>query len=185
MGSCYQFETQTTLEHGYCVLAAYLKLRSNTIENQKYVPDWFIKHFVFIQSQQLSIADVSTYLIYHDCAKFLVYQKDFEGNSHFPGHAKASEALWQTLFGKSIISDLIGRDMDMHLLKPSDISKYDRPDLVPTLLLCALSELHANAAMFGGFESVSFKIKLKAITRLGNAFFRLSPTIFSKGDNNV
>jgi hypothetical protein len=62
--------------------------------------------------------------------------------------------------------------MDMHLMKPSEIGSYDRPDLIPTLLLAALSEIHANSTMFGGMDSTSFKIKWKALNRLGNAYLR-------------
>lgn len=36
-----------------------------------------------------------------------------------------------------------------------------------TLLVTALAELHSNAAMFGGIESTSFKIKWKKLDKLG------------------
>jgi hypothetical protein len=38
-----------------------------------------------------------------------------------------------------------------------------------TLLLAGLAEIHANAEMFNGFDSPSFKIKYKQIDRRGRA----------------
>lgn len=57
--------------------------------------------------------------------------------------------------------------MDLHLLKPSTIETFTRYDLAPPLLLTALSELHANAEMFGGIESTSFHIKWKTLSKTG------------------
>jgi len=178
MNSCYQFKDQTTLEHGFAVHHAYLALISKRTEAP--VPSWFVENFEWLLSQQVDEITLKYYLVYHDCAKFKTLSVDPDGNQHFEGHALASKHLWEELFGPSLVSELIGRDMDMHLLKPSLINTYDRPDLMPTLLVCALAELHANAAMFGGFDSTSFKIKFKALTRLGNTFIKTT----LKGEKN-
>lgn len=95
---------------------------------------------------------------------------DEEGRQHFPDHARISASIWRVHGGDEQIAEFIARDMDMHLLKPSEAATYDRVDLVPALLLTALAELHANAEMFGGIESTSFKIKFKALNKLGKAF---------------
>lgn len=170
MNTCYQFQEQTTLEHGYAVYDAYLRLMKEQGNEPK--PEWLKENFNWFASKQLCPEILKYYLIYHDCAKFKTISIDSAGNQHFLDHAQASKQLWEELFGESMVSELIGRDMDMHLLKPSLISSYDRPDLMPTLLVCALAELHANAAMFGGFDSISFKIKFKALSRLGNTFIK-------------
>jgi hypothetical protein len=58
-------------------------------------------------------------------------------------------------------------DMDVHLLKAEDIPEFAGRPQAAALLLTALAEIHANAAMFGGTESTSFKIKLKHLERRG------------------
>lgn len=50
-----------------------------------------------------------------------------------------------------------------------------------SLLLTALAEIHANAEMFGGIESQSFKSKYKQLDRRGN---KLCKKLFSRPDNN-
>ncbi len=66
------------------------------------------------------------------------------------------------------IGNLIGLDMIMHTETKDEIlarglSKQD----IFTLLITALAECHANADMFGGMDSTSFKIKWKKIDKLG------------------
>lgn len=41
-----------------------------------------------------------------------------------------------------------------------------------SLLITGLSEIHANASMFGGIESTSFKIKYKQIDSRGKAILK-------------
>jgi hypothetical protein len=41
-----------------------------------------------------------------------------------------------------------------------------------SLYLTAVAEVHANAPMFGGFESTSFKSKMKHLDRRGKALLR-------------
>jgi len=110
------------------------------------------------------------YMIYHDCGKPYCVCTDEEGKRHFPDHARVSSSIWRESGGNEDACVLMERDMDMHLMKPSAIQFYDRPDLIPTLLISALCEIHANAQMFGGIESTSFKIKWKNLERLGKKF---------------
>ena len=42
-----------------------------------------------------------------------------------------------------------------------------------SLLLAGLAEIHSNAEMFGGLDSVSFKIKWKQINKRGKAICKL------------
>jgi hypothetical protein len=110
------------------------------------------------------------YHVYHDLGKPYCRTVDEDGRQHFPDHARISASIWRASGGDPLIGDLIERDMDMHTLKPAQAAEYSRMDLVPALLLTALAELHANAEMFGGIESTSFKIKWKALNKLGRTF---------------
>ena len=121
----------------------------------------------FIQGDLKDINIVKKYQIYHDCGKPYCLVIDDLGKRHFPEHAKVSESIWIQLFGKSTISNLIGMDMDIHLLKSDQTEEFlNRPEAA-TLLLTGLAEIHSNAIMFGGIDSTSFKIKWKKINKIG------------------
>jgi hypothetical protein len=51
--------------------------------------------------------------------------------------------------------------MDFHVLKAKDIEDFSNTKYSISLILSALAEIHSNAKMFGGIDSVSFKIKWK------------------------
>ena len=102
-----------------------------------------------------------------NCGKPLCLVIDDEGRRHFPGHAEASRKAWLETGGDRAVGDLIGMDMDAHLLKADDLEDFAARPQAASLLLTALAEIHANAAMFGGIESTSFKIKWKHIDKRG------------------
>src|SRR3546814_11232276 len=83
----------------------------------------------------------------------------------FPDHAAISEAAWLAAGGDPEIGDLIGMDMDVHLLKGDDVESFSKRPQARALLITALSEVHANASMFGGIESTRFKIKWKHLDK--------------------
>jgi hypothetical protein len=87
-----------------------------------------------------------------------------------------SRQVWLEHGGSAEVADLIGMDMDVHLLKAEDIPEFVARPQAAALLLTALAEIHANAAMFGGTESTSFKIKLKHIERRGKQIIQLMQT---------
>ena len=58
-------------------------------------------------------------------------------------------------------------DMDAHLLKSDGVAEFAARPQATALLLTALAEVHSNAAMFGGADSDSFKIKAKHLDRRG------------------
>jgi hypothetical protein len=68
---------------------------------------------------------------------------------------------------------LMGMDMDIHLLKGDDIEAFAARKEAAALLLAGLSEIHANAQMFGGIESTSFKMKWKHIDRRGKQIAKI------------
>lgn len=45
--------------------------------------------------------------------------------------------------------------------------------MAKTNLIAGLSEIHANASMFGGIDSTSFKIKWKQISKRGKKILAL------------
>lgn len=166
MTACQQSSGQTILQHGEAVAQKYRDLMEGNTTGWK-LPDWFIKHGAEL-FKLTPIADVmEQYHIYHDCAKGDCLRIDEDGKRHFSNHAMMSAALWLSHGGDSLIGKLIEHDMDMHLLKPADVDAYKHLSLVPALLLTALSEIHANAEMFGGIDSTSFKIKFKQLSKTG------------------
>lgn len=170
MSSCTQSKGQTIVQHGEAVSARYKDLIGERKMEWK-LPDWFDLDFLLPLCPSKEVME--QYHIYHDCGKPFCRTIDEEGRQHFPDHARVSASIWRVHGGDPYIAELIQRDMDMHLLKPADAATYTRLDLAPALLLTALSELHANAEMFGGIESTSFKIKWKALNKLGKAFIQL------------
>lgn len=131
------------------------------------LPSWFSENREFLLGRLPNLDILETYHVYHDCGKPYCRTIDADGKQHFPDHARISAAIWRTIGGSAAVAELIEHDMDMHLLKPADAASYQRLDLAPALLLTALAELHSNAAMFGGLESTSFKIKFKCLSKIG------------------
>lgn len=164
MSNCSQSQGQTILQHGEAVAARYKDLIGKQ-EMEWRLPDWFDLDFLVPLIPPGEIME--QYHIYHDCGKPYCRTVDEEGKQHFPDHAKISSSIWRVHGGSEQIAELILRDMDMHLMKAAQAAEYDRLDLAPALLLTALSELHANAEMFGGIESTSFKIKFKSLNKVG------------------
>jgi len=164
MSSCCQTPGQTILQHGEAVSDRFKDLIGERRLEWR-LPDWFDLDYLLPLCPSLEVME--QYHIYHDCGKPFCRTVDAEGRQHFPDHARISASIWRVNGGDQVIARLIEHDMDMHTLKPSETDEYKHLDLVPALLLTALSELHANASMFGGLESTSFKIKWKALNKVG------------------
>lgn len=167
MESCRQSQHQTILQHGEAVASKFKDLISGRTEGWR-LPTWFIENEALLKDRLPSLDLLETYHIYHDCGKPYCRTIDADGKQHFPDHARISAAIWRALGGDQFIGRLIEHDMDMHIMKPADAASYKHLDLAPALLLTALAELHANADMFGGIESTSFKIKWKCLSKIGS-----------------
>ena len=115
---------------------------------------------------------MAEYHVFHDCAKLQVLRIDADGRQHFPDHAIVSARAWTNAGGCTEVGDLIAMDMDVHLLKGEEVEAFSHRPEARALLLTALSEVHANASMFGGLESVSFKSKWKHVDRRGRAILK-------------
>ena len=180
MMTCEQTKGQTILEHGQAVARAY-----KDIFIEKNLDNWYLPPIISEKADHLrALAPANdileAYHVFHDCGKSSCITIDDEGKRHFPNHAMISAKEWLVAGGDPLIGRLIEHDMDMHTLKPAQASSYAHLDLAPALLLTAWAEINANSKMFGGYESTSFKIKAKSLTKLTKAFLPL--ILNSKGN---
>lgn len=155
-------------EHGSLVAARFRDLMNPTPNMVWRLPDWFTENADWIREQLAPDFDtIITYQQWHDCGKPYCRTTDDDGKIHYPNHAQVSADIWRKLGGDPLIGDLIERDMDCHLLRPADACDFAAKPHALILLVTALCELHANASMFGGISSDSFKIKFKRLDRCG------------------
>jgi hypothetical protein len=176
MIACEQTAGMSVLRHGELVrdhfqyLIAHLREQA-PLEGEWRLPEWI--HDPRILAGLMPDDIIKTYALYHDCGKPSVRVVDEEGRQHFPGHAAASERVWREIGGDEQVARLIGMDMDIHTIKDVDVEAFAARPEAATLMLVGLSEIHANASMFGGVESVSFKMKWKQIDKRGRAILKL------------
>lgn len=170
MKDCQQTPGVSVLKHGVLVRRAYLTLLA-VCRGEKPLPQgWRIPGWAShakILERQAPDRQAVFYQVYHDCGKPFVRHVDAEGRQHFPGHALASGRIWRAIGGDVGVAHLMEMDMDAHLLKADGIEEFAKRVQAPTLLLTALAEVHANAEMFGGLTSDSFKIKAKHLEKRG------------------
>lgn len=183
MMDCEQTKNQDVLQHGRSVREHYFALLDHlngvedlsTTENWR-LPSWLESHSEAIRASLPSRYVMDRYLTLHDCGKPAVREVDTDGRVHFPNHAESSEKVYRETFGSDADSDveyLIAHDMDVHMLKAAGVQEFSKHPLAMAQVLAALSEVTANAAMFGGVHSVSFKIKYKQIDQRGKALTAL------------
>ena len=167
MVTCYQTQGQNMLEHGLAVWQFTQKLLNRDTHDMR-LPDWYANHEKEILSNLHDIETIRLYNIYHDNGKHLCRTIDADGKVHYPNHAEVSKQNWLAHGGDELVGHLIGLDMMMHTENKEEIAKRNLPikDLW-TLWITAMAEIHANAQMFGGIESTSFKIKFKKLDKIG------------------
>jgi peptidyl-tRNA hydrolase len=175
MRSCEQTPGLTVLRHGEMVRDHYRDLMDHLrygspLRGEWRLPDW-IRDPLLLEGLP-SDGVMAEYHVFHDCGKPLCRTVDTDGRQHFPGHAAASEKAWLDAGGDPEVGDLIGMDMDVHLLKDEGVAEFSLRPQALALLLTALSEVHANASMFGGIESTGFKIKAKHVAKRGRAILK-------------
>ena len=175
MENCEQSPGTSVLDHGKSVWCFYKDLISHLRDKTQLEYEWRLPEWVYdpillnCPYDELTIKD---YLIFHDCGKPYCRTVDDEGRHHFPDHAQVSKKTWLSVDGNSKVAQLIGMDMDIHLLKGDEVCAFAKREEATSLLLSGLSEIHSNASMFGGIESTSFKIKRKQINRRGKAILK-------------
>ena len=126
--------------------------------NLRYADDTFKKIFI---EHSIDLKTIQTYCLYHDCGKPFCYD-----NGHFPNHAKVSYDTWMKYVGDEDVGRLILHDMDLHEMTCAELDKVDiKKHEWLILIIVGLSAIHSNAEMFGGTDSVNFKIKFKKFNK--------------------
>lgn len=177
MKSCEQTKGMNVLEHGLMVRDYFHDLYFYLCEdtNLRYewkIPNWVVENKQFILNELCDNKTMQGYMVMHDCGKPYCRTVDEEGRQHFQDHANVSYEVYRKLYPeKTTIAELIKKDMIVHCLKGEDVAEFSRDPLATSLLISALCEIHANASMFGGIESTSFKIKWKQIDKRGRQVF--------------
>lgn len=116
---------------------------------------------------------LENYTVFHDCSKPFCRILDEDGKQHFPNHSEISAQIWKKYGGNEQEAELMRLDMEIHKLKADSLKEFAaRPEAI-SLLLTGLSEVHSNAIMFGGLDSVSFKIKWKQVEKRGKGICEL------------
>lgn len=177
MIDCPQTKNMNVFEHGVLVHEYFLDLYENlkndkSLEKQWRLPSWYEDNKEFLLNGLLDFKILKTYQLYHDCGKPFCRVVDEDGKQHFPNHAFVSADVWYQITQDKEVSELMRMDMDIHLLKADSVEDFSTRKEAISLLLTGLSEIHANASMFGGIESTSFKIKAKQIEKRGKAIIK-------------
>jgi hypothetical protein len=169
-----QMKGLSVYEHGELVKQHFESLEQS-LKNESSGPEWrmpkcLLEHKAALLCNLHDKETVGLYTLYHDCGKPYCLQVDEQGKRHFPNHADASCYIWNLLSDNQLVGRLIQDDMVLHTCSSEELAAklaiWQIQDAC-TLLFAAVSEIHANATMFGGIESVSFKMKFKQLERRG------------------
>lgn len=193
MMACEQTKGQSVLDHGDSVndhmkdLVSHLA-NGTDLQFAWRVPAWLADDKEFILSNLHEEEIRIGYAVLHDCGKPFCREVDAEGKVHFPDHAAVSERTFMETYRGldpdcKTIANLIGWDMLLHTESSEGVERHCR-DIWSiqdafTLLLTSLAEVHSNAELFGGIETVSFKSKWKQIDRRGKQILK-----FYKGEKS-
>ena len=187
MIACFQFKTMNILQHGQSVHNKYLLLLNELYNIKTPLHDFLPKifknesHCNWLKSKQLPIDIMQIYHWYHDCGKPDCLTVDENGKQHFPNHAAVSTEKFiihsSHISNYKIIAELISKDMAFHTYSGDELINLCKHEYAASLYLTALAEVYSNAEMFGGYDSVSFKIKVKKLERAGNKLIALNTNI--------
>lgn len=183
MTACEQTKGMSVLQHGQLVSKYYEDFLNHlrdgsTLKYEWRIPDWIYKHKHTILMKLYDQQTMGRYQVHHDCGKPYCRTVDEEGKQHFPDHANVSYEVWKKLFPDDmIVASLIKGDMDIHCLKSEQIEEFAKRKEAISLMITGLCEIHANASMFGGIESTSFKIKWKQIDKRGRQVMEKIPPV--------
>lgn len=153
----------SVLEHGHSVHQSYQELLRELDRGEG--PPVLQSLWETLSGRLVSPEQIERYQVYHDCGKPVC-----ASDGHFPDHAEHSANQWALLFpDDTVVADLMRLDMQFHLMNAEDAKAFWPHPLAATLYVTAWAEIRANAAMFGGEDSVSYKMKRKRLERAGRA----------------
>lgn len=170
MRLCEQTQGLSVLAHGESVHRYYVDLRNHVLEGALLQLDWKIPDWLrslSLWNARLDEPTLLEYMTYHDCSKPYCREVDEEGRVHFPDHARISEEIWRSVGGTEQSAVLMGLDMQVHTMKADHLEIFCQNPEAASLLIAGMCEIHSNAAMFGGIESISFKMKWKHLDKRG------------------
>ena len=183
MINCEQTQGQNVLEHGISVKNYFFDLLNHIKTGEKLKYEWRLPKWILSEeNKNLLINKLPTddtldlYTTYHDCGKPFCVKIDSDGKKHFPQHSIYSYNVFKKVFNDDIAAELVLHDMDIHLLKAEGEKDFSNNPYALTLLLSGLSEVHSNSNMFGGLDSISFKIKWKTLVKRGEHVIHLIKT---------
>jgi hypothetical protein len=168
MINTYQTKTQNIWEHGQSVWYHTEQLITGNFQNFR-LPEWFIQNHHFLVNNLHNWETIKMYAQLHDVGKPFCVQVDELGKQHFPNHDKVSKDIFLRVFPDKVLeAELIGLDMLLHKENWKTIQDLNLPiKTLCTLLIVAFAEIHSNAALFGGINSNSFKMKFKRLDKVG------------------
>lgn len=172
MTICYQAENLNMLQHGKSVYKEYRKLiyQLNNSEGDATL----LAVYSLIKDSIPPPSVLKRYMVLHDCGKHLCLITDENGKRHFPNHAQNSANQFLAIFAEDrFTSILISKDMDFHLARGEQLETIWKNPLAPILYLSAWASINANAEMFGGKESDSYKIKRSRLIQSGKKFLNM------------
>lgn len=173
MKSCEQAPGLSVYDHGLAVANRYrelynlLALYAVPGAYEWHIPDAEFAQLRALRKLALDPQHARIYHVFHDCSKPSC-RVIIDGKIHYPDHAiKSAELFKMALPDDQTSYELILHDMDCHTFRGEQLQLICENKHGPTLLLTAWAEIHANAsALFGGYESDSFKIKRKQLMKL-------------------
>lgn len=163
-----QHKSQSIYEHGVSVNNHYNHIIDIFHGNKKDVFNLPIELYEWYDKNYNEIFDNETmhmYHIYHDCGKPLCISFDAMGRRHFYNHAELSAEQYKIINPHNeIVYKLIKNDMFYH---NGTGEVEEEPAVIKnSLFITAWAEILANAEMFGGVDSTSFKIKKKRLMKI-------------------
>lgn len=158
------------LQHGQLVHEEYKKLISALNANDIEYAE-LAQLYARIASKLPPAEVLERYHVYHDCGKHIALTIGEDGKRRYPNHAEISAQQFSILFPEDgFTTQLIRMDMDFHTLRGDDLIKLCRSPFAPILYFTAWAEINANAEMFGGKQSESYKIKRSRLIQAGKKF---------------
>lgn len=166
-------DRQSVYDHCLSVKDRAIELLNSLYGEEKrsvwFLPPWWEQYREIIRRNLCHREEIIRYTLYHDCGKPLVAERNGMRMS-FKGHEYFSSRVYNSLMKKDRkVIRMIAQDMDIHRSKAGDLPILISRKEIVTLLFVSICEVHSNAELFGGFESESFRIKLKKIYTRGKA----------------